>query len=361
MSKRNRENFEPSLDSFLDIVTNLVGILIILIMVISISARDAVVQAAADRLQEKEADLSEPTPTPVPISVPAPAPAPVEIAQVLPTVSEAELLNQQMHIAQIEAQAKQVNQLLASRFEERNQLQLILSSTQNAIKEKSKLLGDDEQKKFASQQAFIEKSQKVDHLYETLESLEEYEPETIQLKHYPTPMAETVFGNEEHFRLLNGRITYVPMNRLVEMLKNDARRKVNQLGSNSSITATVGPVGDFYCRYTLRRSQYIVDTSLGDAKRESIELDNFVLVPVSDNIGEPLEQAMQSGSQFSAFLTEFDPSRTTVTVWTYPDSFKEFRQLKDILYQKGFATAGRPLPQDFPIGGSPRGQRSSSQ
>ncbi|MGY8767326.1 MAG: hypothetical protein ACKVH8_02685 [Pirellulales bacterium] len=358
MSKKNRENFEPSLDSFLDIVTNLVGILIILIMVISISTRNAVVQAAVDRLQEDKVDLPVPAPPPAP--APVVVPAPIEPVQV-PKISEAELLNQKMHLDQIESQAQQVNNVLASRFEERNQLQLMLSATQNAIKAKSEQLGDDKQKKFANQQVIIEKTQQLDSLYETLESLEEYEPEAIQLKHYPTPMAETVFGNEEHFRLLNGRIAYVPMNRLVEMLKNDARRKVNQLGNSSSVTATVGPVGDFYCRYTLRRSQYTVDTSMGDARRESIELDNFVLVPASDDIGEPLEQAMQSGSQFSAFLTEFDPSRTTVTVWTYPDSFKEFRQLKDILYQKGFATAGRPLPQDFPIGGSPRGQRSSSQ
>jgi hypothetical protein len=55
------------------------------------------------------------------------------------------------------------------------------------------------------------------------------------------------------------------------------------------------------------------------------------------------------------------PNRYTITIWTYPDSFDEFRKLKKILYQQGYAVAGRPLPEGMPIGASPSGSKSSAQ
>jgi hypothetical protein len=60
-------------------------------------------------------------------------------------------------------------------------------------------------------------------------------------------------------------------------------------------------------------------------------------------------------------LSQFEPNRTTVTVWVYPDSFNEFRQLKADLFQRGYATAGRPMPEGHPIGGSPDGSRSAAE
>jgi hypothetical protein len=56
-----------------------------------------------------------------------------------------------------------------------------------------------------------------------------------------------------------------------------------------------------------------------------------------------------------------DPNRTTVTVWTYPDSFHDFRRLKDELFKLGYLTAGRPMPHGAPIAGSPSGSRSAAQ
>ena len=57
MRRRQKPNLEgPGQDSFLDIVANLVGILIILVMVVGVRAKDAMVQA------ETEANKTEPEP-----------------------------------------------------------------------------------------------------------------------------------------------------------------------------------------------------------------------------------------------------------------------------------------------------------
>jgi hypothetical protein len=90
-------------------------------------------------------------------------------------------------------------------------------------------------------------------------------------------------------------------------------------------------------------------------------LDRFVLLPTSADLGEPLAAALTEPSEFLAILNGFEPNRTTVTVWVYPDSFDAFRKLKSELFRRGYATAGRPMPEGHPIGGSPDGSRSAAQ
>ena len=53
--------------------------------------------------------------------------------------------------------------------------------------------------------------------------------QTIVLKHLPTPLAKTVFGQEVHFRLLDGRLAYVPLNELVDILSAQWQQKVWKL------------------------------------------------------------------------------------------------------------------------------------
>jgi hypothetical protein len=90
-------------------------------------------------------------------------------------------------------------------------------------------------------------------------------------------------------------------------------------------------------------------------------LERFVLIPVRSDLGEPLETALQDGAEFRSLISQFDPNRTTVTVWVYPDSFDQFRQVKETLFRMGYLTAGRPMPEGQPIGGAPDGTRSASQ
>jgi hypothetical protein len=174
-------------------------------------------------------------------------------------------------------------------------------------------------------------------------------------------MAKTVFGREIHLRLAAGRLGYVPWDELVEQLKEEAPQQVWKLKDAPRITETLGPVRGFRMHYTLARGQQVNPTRHGVAVRNQIELDRFVLVPVSKDLGEPLDEALRDSSEFRTILAQFDPDRTTVTVWVYPDSFDDFRRLKAFLFRQGYLAAGRPMPEGQPIGGSPRGSRSAAQ
>ena len=118
----------------------------------------------------------------------------------------------------------------------------------------------------------------------------------------------------------------------------------------------------FGARYILRRGRRR-RCRRGSAwpRSRSVELEKIYFVDAEPNLGEPLAEALQPGSEFRSRLASHKPQQTTVTIWVYPDSFDQFRALKAELFKLGYLTAGRPLPDGHPIGGSPDGSRSSAE
>ena len=89
--------------------------------------------------------------------------------------------------------------------------------------------------------------------------------------------------------------------------------------------------------------------------------ERVTVVPAQDDLGDPIETILLPKSSFRARLELTDPDRTTITVWVFPDSFRQFRKVKEELFKLGFLCAGRPLPEGTPIGFSPQGTRSVAQ
>lgn len=187
-------------------------------------------------------------------------------------------------------------------------------------------------------------------------------PATKRIDSYPTPLAQTVLGEEAHFQLRGGRVVAIPLDDLIAQLRSDATQQIWKLRDLPEATDTIGPVDGFRLRYTMKR----FDVSLGEVngRRRAgsyAELTRWTLIPVSAEMGETLDEALAEGSKFRAAVARLDPLDTTVTVWTYADSFAAFRALKGELYAQGFTTACRPLPDGHAISGSPDGSKSAAQ
>jgi hypothetical protein len=186
--------------------------------------------------------------------------------------------------------------------------------------------------------------------------------ETVEVKCYPTPISHTVNGDEMHFQLRAGRVVYVPMEELLHRFHDDAQQKVYKLRDQSEMTETIGPVGGFRMRYTLGRRSFSEEEfrSTGHAGT-IIKLTHFELIPLSNELGETMNEAFADGSDFLRQLGQAKPGRTTITLWIYPDAFDLFRRIRQELYQRQFAIAGRPLPDNQLIAGSPEGSRSAAE
>jgi len=335
--RRRRDNsfLERGHDSFLDIVANLVGVLIILVMVVAVRARDVAVQ---DQISLE----------PVLESVD------VESARI---ESEAVRLDIQRVEQLLERQAIEISY----REKERDKVLQQLRSLELAISDQESQLDEQEQEKLKKQAEFNDLQRQLADLTQAREAVKQMQIQPKVIEHRPTPMAKTVFGTEIHFRLSEGRIAYIPWDQLIEKLKQDAQQKAWNLKGDGQLMELVGPIGGFRMRYQLGVRQYVANTTDGPRVRQGLRLQRFELVPVDPAMGEQTEKALEQGSRFLQTLGSFSPQRATVTIWVYPESFLQFQQFKRLLHQKGFACAGRPLPKDTPISGSPFGSHSAAQ
>lgn len=177
----------------------------------------------------------------------------------------------------------------------------------------------------------------------------------VQVESYPTPIGKVVDGRELHFQLRAGRIAFVPLETLLLKFRTDAEQKVYRLRETSELTEIIGPEGGFRFKYTLER----VDAAPG--RSAHVRLKRWTLVPTSEELGEPIDEALGVKSEFRAVLSERRAAGSTITLWTYPDSFDVFRRLKAELFKAGFPVAARPLPEGFPISGSPEGSKSAAE
>jgi hypothetical protein len=329
----------PGQDSFLDVITNLVGILLILVMVVGIRAQGAIVK--------------------LPL-----APSSTTVSQ--QTLSERNNVRKQAdnlraNVMEIQHRADQIGELVAQRQQERHQLNVLMTAARLELSQRAKTLSQSQQDQVKASLDVQELERQLLQVQSQQRTLSGNDKSTVVLEHFPTPLAQTVFGREEHFRLLGGRLVFVPLNELTDQLRDAAERQIHRLKDVPQISETIGPMQGFYLRYTLQRRELGTLTRLGPAVRQVIELKQFTLVPSADDLGEPLVKALQPASQFRQVLDSLKPGTTVITVWTYPDSYSEFRQLKSWLYERGFSTAARPLPAGQPIGGSPSGTRSAAQ
>ena len=337
--RHTQANEAPGQDSFLDIVANLVGILIILVMVIGVRAKDAMLEAS-------------------PLPAPDDEPTAVEI-EVETAKAAAQGIDDD--IQRLTGTIKRQEFEVAYRRKERDKIQLLLAAAEQEMQKRRAELNQEEQKHFDLQRQLLARREELGGLQRSVQVAEGSVPKTAILEHLPTPMAKTVFGKELHFRLLGGRIAYVPWEELADELHEEAPKKMWRLKQSGSISETLGPVDGFLMKYELKKTHVTTTTRVGTAIQQRIELDHFVLIPVEENLGEPASEALLDGSRVQSILAANEADSTTITIWTYPDSFNEFRELKQQLFQRGYLTASRPLPDGHPIGGSPRGTRSAAQ
>ena len=99
---------------------------------------------------------------------------------------------------------------------------------------------------------------------------------------------------------------------------------------------------------------------LGNVERSNVDY-RLEFIPVSEEMGQNVEQALLPGSTLHGQLEKYRRERYPVVIWLYNDSFNEFRILKRELWEMGFAVAIRPLEPSEDIMASSQGTRASAQ
>ncbi len=360
---------EEGQDSFLDVISNMVGILIILVMIAGVRAS----------YSDPEPGTNEDRPE---ARVEASTETPGENAPVVSSKADPEMLRE------IEEQYRQfldrqaINAGLRSRLNETSALMArIRAKIASQSREGAELLDTiatikaameihEEELDEAEREMFRLKTQlatvdvKLEAIDRQRQWLDEHRPTATVLENRPTPLGRTVEGKEVHFRLLAGRLSYVPFDSLFEKMKADVGLRKNDFFKQSVSTGTVGPLDGYRLRY--RVVSFDVLGPEGTGRR--MELDCFELIAVGENpdgsgsrLGETTDEALRENSDLMRRLSRYMQDLYTITVWVYPDSFEDFQRLKHYLYQRGYKVAARPLELGQPISASPNGTKSTAQ
>ncbi len=327
-------------DSFLDVVTNIVGILILLVMVMGLRSGKEVATDASDpaaiavREQEKKQELEE-------------------------VYRTAVMTEQDLHDTIRRVYDTQDQSMM--REQERLWLQQAVAEAEQALTEKRAKLDDKDQHKFDLRRQLSEAHLKLDELtQEQIALLNTKDIEEIQCE--PTPVARSVTGKEAHLLLANDHLAFLPADDLINMMYSDFEQNSWRLRNENEMMRTIGPVGGFRLQYRFEVRDIVGQTRTGlTTSGRKAEFIGLYFLPTTTPIGEPAESALHSGSEFLARLAQIDATRTTITIWTYPGNYERLRDVRKLLREHGYQVALRPLPKGCPVGFSPNGSKSVSE
>lgn len=326
-------------DSFMDTIANLVGVLIILVAVVSMHAEKIVIprvdeaahSAAVSELQDS-------------------------LTKAKWTANSVEVDAQRL---EMDLAAEQ--RLAASLAEERRQKMIWLELARRQIEEQKLSLDEQAQRRLELVAEESRLTQQLNELQMKQRALAAAAPKEIDLVHYPTPIAKTVFSDEVHFRLENGRLIFVPLNELLDQMKAEWKYKAEKLGQDPATVEVIGPIENFRMEYELVAESPVPNQPLDANRGIIVRFNKFMIEPVQPNLGETLDIALAEGSQFRQRLSRLAPGKTTISIWVYPESYEPLLQLRQWLREQGYQTACWPLETGRPITGGPNGLRTTAQ
>jgi hypothetical protein len=353
MIRRRRRSREIpfSFDSFLDVVANVVGIIIRLILVVWVGARSY-------------GGLQQPTTAPgEPPAAVADADGPDD-----PDPLQGELTEERKQLAAAEAALReQMAQLDLARDKVQvtdRELAELADRRQALARERAKLKSGSDQAKNAARAVALSSEEIHERLRRLTEEIKAVQAQPVAKKvlRYRTPVSKPVEAEELQFECRRGRVTFIDVAALIDEVKRGLRVKGEELRTTWAVSDVVGPVGPFQLRYTVERERDAIPGNVPDAVGSyRYGLSAWYVEPVTEVRGETLEQALKPGSEFRQIVDGLDPQYAAVTFWVYEDSFPVYRQLRDYLYQRELVVAGRPLPEGSQIASTRHGTVSRGQ
>jgi hypothetical protein len=372
-------------DSFLDVICNIVGILIILIVIVAVKVErqppvqpdssantTQVTPKTADREAEYlrgQADLeqlkNEHGQVAARLRELADRKATLQRDHGLVT-EEIAVLQQQLEERAVDtsrttAAVSDAEQEAKSLDSDVNRLLNILAGKEKALANAITVIEQQESEAAAIQQKLDEVVVETVQLQEVLVNASKTADAQPRLIHRIMPVSRRTDGEEVMFRMIEGKISEVPLNELMKLAVDRVRKRISMLQRFGRLEDIVGPVGGYRMTFSIEMNafnsleylQYGGDGGKFTAFRQ-------VIVPDETLVVESASDAVKPGSAFRQRL-EALPADSAVTIVVYEDSFNEFAALREVAHGLQIRVAARPLPIGTDITISANGSASRAQ
>ena len=350
--RRPRREVAFSFDSFLDVVANVVGIILRLILVAWVGAQ-SYTAAMIDELAP---------PAPAPLAEAAPLPEPTDP---LATVNQRRRTDLDKAKGLLAQQMVPVEPLRQQRLRIAEELD-DLAARRKALADERKSVEHLAKDRGAVGQALVlslsELSGRSKQLLKELDELQKAPSRKKSLR-YRMPVSQPV-TEEVSFECQGGRVTLIDVEALADKVHQAVRSRQEQLRLNGRVKDVTPAVGAFRLRYLLERERGGVEANIGlsTSGGPSDVTVEWEAEPVLAERGETADAALAAGSAFRKVIESIEPRQTAVTLWVYDDSFALYRRLRDYLHDRDVAVAARPLSNGMPIAASSRrGTKSRGQ
>lgn len=356
-------------DSFLDVLSNIVGILIILLVMAGVQLGRSPLpdDDVADLPDDEEALTDLPAAAaaagPAVVAVPDTAEPSLPDPSVPPPATAQELSEIARQRQQADAEDAKLKAELAELLARRDDAQAELATVEQGAEQQTQTLQERKNRLAQLSREIGERRQMLTGLLAEFEETQNSQPAAHTIKHRLTPVSQEVNGEEVHLRLENNRVSVVPIMELLERVKQQVERRRDVAMSHGGYKGVVGPIEGYSLEFVIesRKLSPHEERQTGLRDGYSLELSRCVVIPDPRYQGETLAEALQRGSRFAMALRTA-AAGATLTMWTYPDSFGMFRKLQATGHAEGFLVAGRPMPTGTPIMGDRRlGTRSAAQ
>lgn len=328
----------PGQDSFLDVITNIVGILILLVLIVGLRTSHAI-HASADRGASEQPLLEE------------------DLNRAVSNAANAE-----KSIHDLVQRVGNIHQEVAFREQERTWLSTTVAEAEQEIAARRAKLSVTDQRDFDLRRQLVDAQYKLDELTREQVALLAEDTSAEQITCEPTPIARAVTGKEVHILLADNYVAIIPFDQLMDLAKEDARANVWRLREQDEMERSIGPIDGFRMKYWFVKEQVVGRSEAGSVVAGSMtSFSHCWVLPLSTPAGEPAADAMQPQSELGRYLQKHKVGDTTVTIWTYPGNYDRLRELKTWIRQAGFQIAVRPLPKGIPVGASRTGTTSLSE
>ena len=386
MGRRSqRPELEFGSDSFLDVICNIVGILIILIVVVAVK-----VERQPRAQAEAMANAAEPAPT-----------IPDRESEYAQRQSELDVMKQQQ--SQLASRLQELTSRKTVLLREHQLVQEEMDAMQNQLAEQAadrhqhKVAQSDAEKEAGKLATEVERllnilagrekalknaisviQQEESVATEAEEKLRQTIVETVRLRevldetarpadsgprlvHRIMPVSRKTNGEEVMFRMSEGQVSEVPIKELMNLAVDRVRKRISMLQRFGRLEDVVGPIGGYKMTFAIELNAFNSLEYLqygGDGSK----FNSFtqVIVPDETLITESAADSVKPGSAFRQKL-ESMPADSAVTMVVYEDSFREFAALREVAHGLQIRVAGRPLPVGTDITISASGSASRAQ
>lgn len=329
----------PGGDSFLDIVANIVGILVLLVVVVGVRAGRQVIM-------------------PPPVAIEDTSEMEEETNQIL-----RKLRVEQQEITKMAKQAALSSKEAMLRNAAREDLALYIKKLEQEIEQERSQLTESDRRSYEIGNKLAQARFKLEELTRKQIALtsntDSDEAEPIYFD--PTPIIRERVTEEIMIRLKGDQVVYLPMDELREALSRDIANIRNTISSEAGaevmIERRVGPVDGFSLR-TLFGTKRVTSkqgvmqqTQLVVAR---LEEQGVLRAETIDSLGDP-------ASRVNAKLASIDPKETVVTLVVYPDSYDSLPKFEQTLRERGYRVAKALQRDERPIEFSPSGRTTQLQ